>query len=93
MTLAIFGAKVMNMMSANRSSAGAESAPAPYGPICVSESASVIVPIAIIAIQAGEPRYIQIANSNWKRLTGFRPGKVRSCQYCILPCTSADRGG
>jgi len=39
------------------------------------------------AIQAGELRYIRIANSNWNRLTGFRPGKVRSCQYCILPCS------
>src|ERR1022692_3239667 len=82
--LAIFGANVINMTMAN-SAAPAPNLTGTDGADGVSERASTTVPSAIIAIQAGELRYIQIANSNWKRLTGFRPGMRRSCQYCMLP--------
>src|ERR1035441_6784874 len=82
--LAIFGANVINMTMAN-SAAPAPNLTGTDGADGVSERASITVPSAIMAIQAGELRYIQIANNNWNRLIGFRPGMRKSCQYCILP--------
>ena len=86
MMVAIFGANVISIMMAN-SSVPAPGSTGTYCPVDAVDSASSTVPIAVIAIQAGEPRYIWIANSNWKRLTGFRPGMLSNCQYCMLPCS------
>src|SRR5450759_4781253 len=81
--LAIFGANVINMTMAN-SAAPAPNLTGTDGADGVSERASITVPSAIMAIHAGELRYIQIANNNWNRLIGFRPGRRRSCQYLSL---------
>ena len=82
--VAIFGANAITIVIAK----SAVPAPAFTGTYCavdVSDNASSTLPIAIMAIHAGEPRYIQIANIRWKRLTGFRPGMLSSFQYCMLP--------
>ncbi len=61
--VAIFGANVMNIMMANST----VPTPALTGTYCaagVLDSASKTVPMAVMAIQAGDPRYIWIAKAN-----------------------------
>ncbi len=43
------------------------------------------VPTSSSAIQAGEPANISMANTSWKRLTIFRPGRPMKNTYCSVP--------